>query len=172
MQLVSFLRNDVAEVIQGATYALSQLSRWLNGAQAAVDAKVLDCIEELLSSSNDEIQTAACWLVGHLASHESIAMAVLTKTPCIRLMTLLRHGNTDITCGATYALCQISFRLEGALAVVDAKVMDHVAGLLESPHALIRGGASRLVRNLASYESTAAAIAEFKLCAVLVSLLQ
>ncbi|KAJ7753644.1 armadillo-type protein [Mycena maculata] len=169
-QLVSLLRHKDAEIIHRATYALSEISQWPNGAQAAVDAKVLDYIEELFTSSNEMVQRWACTLVGDLASHVSIAPAVLTARPCIPLVSLLRQ-NDALAHRVAYALAKVSYWPNGAQAAIDAKVLDHVVGLLGSPHPVIRSCTSQLVRNLASHDSTAPAIAGLNFCLQLVSIL-
>ncbi|KAJ7753646.1 armadillo-type protein [Mycena maculata] len=170
-QLVSLLCHDDVQVIQRATYALHCISKWPNGAQAAVDAKVLDYIEELLGSSTQMVQRWACTLAGRLASHKSIAPEVLTMDPCIQLVALMRHKDMEVIEEAAFALWRISFWPTGAQAVIDAKVLDHVVRLLGSPIRRIRSCTSGLVRNLASHDSTAPAITEFTLCVQLISIL-
>ncbi|KAJ7753650.1 armadillo-type protein [Mycena maculata] len=170
--LVSLLRHKSSEVIEQATYALCMISRWLNGALAVVDAKLLDHIEELLISSNEGVQRWTCNLVGNLASHESIAPHVLTTTPCIRLVSLLRHKNAEIIEQATYALSQISWWLDGALAVVDAKLLDHIEELLISSNEGVQRWTCNLVGNLATYESIARVVLTTRPCILLVSLLR
>jgi hypothetical protein len=69
-------------------YALSQISSWPDGAQAALEAKTLDHVAELLQSPQSGVRGQTCWMVGSLARHESTA--ILGLKPCPQLVGLLR----------------------------------------------------------------------------------
>jgi hypothetical protein len=71
-------------------YALSQIVLWPDGAQAALEAKTLDHVAELLQSPQSEVWQKTCWTVGNVAMHESTAMAVLGLKPCPQLVGLLQ----------------------------------------------------------------------------------
>jgi hypothetical protein len=71
-------------------YALSQIVFWPDGAQAALEAKTLDYVTELLQSPQSEVRQRTCWTVGNFARHESTAMAVLGLKNCPQLVGLLR----------------------------------------------------------------------------------
>ena len=77
-------RND--DVIDWATYALATIARWLEGAQAMVDAKVQDHILKLLKS----YLFVTCWLVEELAGHEPIVPAILELNILKQLVVLAR----------------------------------------------------------------------------------
>jgi hypothetical protein len=70
-------------------YALSEIARWVDGAKGMVDAKVLDHVPRLLESQNPETQKWACEFVGRLASHKSMAPAILKLNPSVHLVSLL-----------------------------------------------------------------------------------
>ncbi|KAJ7355589.1 armadillo-type protein [Mycena albidolilacea] len=164
VQLVSSLGNEFPE----ATYALSQITRWEDGAKAVVDAKALDHVLRLLQSPNLHIRAWACVLTANLAFHESTAPAIFKLNPSVQLVSLL--GDTNYR--ATAALSRIARWVDGAKSVVDAKVLDHVLPLLESPHPDGRRWACDLVKELASHEATAPAILQLKPIPQLESLLQ
>lgn len=79
-------------VVEWAICALSQIARWPDGAQATVDANVLDYVAQLIRSPRERTRKWTCVLVGKLASsvHESIVLATLESLPVSRLMSLLR----------------------------------------------------------------------------------
>jgi polysaccharide deacetylase 2 family uncharacterized protein YibQ len=72
---------------------------------------------------------------------------------------------------ATYTLSQIAQWVDGMKGVVDAKVLDHISRLLESPNPDTQQRASILVGNLACHESTAPAVLKLNPSVQLVSLL-
>ncbi|KAJ7712827.1 armadillo-type protein [Mycena olivaceomarginata] len=155
MQLVSLLDAEDS-LVCWATYTLSEIARWLDGAKGMVDAKVLDHVPRLLKSPNPETQKWACELMGNLAFHESTALAMLKLNPSTQLVSLLGW---------------IARWVDGAKAVVDARAPDHVLLLLKSPNPDTRRWACELTGNLALHESTVPAVLKLKPCVRLVSLL-
>ncbi|KAJ7850060.1 armadillo-type protein [Mycena olivaceomarginata] len=166
VQLVSLL-GDEDSLVCPAMCALSQITRWEDGAKAAVDAKVLDYVLPLLESPNQETQRWTCVLTGHLACHGSTAPAILKLNISVLLVSLL--GDEDSQ--AAYTLTQITQWEDGAKAVVDAKTLDHVLPLLESPNQEIRRWTCTLTGDLARHGSTAPAILKLNISVLLVSLL-
>jgi hypothetical protein len=71
-------------------YALSQIALWPDGAQAALEAKTLDHVADLLQSPQSEVRQWTCWMVGRFSKHEYTAMAVLGLKPCPQLVGLLQ----------------------------------------------------------------------------------
>jgi hypothetical protein len=71
-------------------YALSEISSWPDGAQAALEAKTLNHVTELLESPQSGVQQGTCWMVGRFADHKSTAVAVLGLKPCPQLVGLLQ----------------------------------------------------------------------------------
>ncbi|KAJ7880295.1 armadillo-type protein [Mycena olivaceomarginata] len=163
-QLVSLLGEN-----SRATYTLSQIARWVDGAKAVVDARAPDHVLLLLKSPNPDTQRWACEPTGNLALHESTVPAILKLKPCVRLVSLL--GNESCTEVAVYALSQIAQWPDGAKAVVDAKALDHILTLLQSFDPCTREWACELTGNLALHESTAPTILQLNIPARLMSLL-
>ncbi|KAJ7215373.1 armadillo-type protein [Mycena pura] len=116
IRLVNLLRrvDDHESVIEQAVYALCKITQSTDGADAAVEAKVLDRVVELLDSSNEGILSFTCQLVATLAMQESTALAVLRPVLCVTARG--KHG--DIVKEATYALIQITRWSDGVKAVV------------------------------------------------------
>ncbi|KAJ7821392.1 armadillo-type protein [Mycena olivaceomarginata] len=148
-----------------AIYALSQIARWIDGAKVVVNAKVPDYVLPLLESPNPDTRRWACMLMGNLTSHESTARAILELNLSVQLVSLLSHQ-------AIYTLSRIAYWVDGTQAVVDAKALNHILRLLESPNPNTREWASELIGNLASRESTAPAVLQLKPCKQIVSLLE
>ncbi|KAF7356955.1 hypothetical protein MVEN_01031500 [Mycena venus] len=91
MWLVFLLRDRNFGVVAGATYALSQIAQWSDGAEAIVAAKVLDHVSALLESSNTNVRIWTCEIVKKLATHESTAPAVLRLKLWAGLVSLSRE---------------------------------------------------------------------------------
>jgi hypothetical protein len=70
-----------------------------------------------------------------------------------------------------YALSWIVFWPDGAQAALEAKTLDHVAKLLQSPQSGVQQQTCWMVGNFARYESTAVAVLGLKPCPQLVGLL-
>jgi len=83
------ISDEDPRVIEGATYALSQIARWSDGAQAIVEAKALDYVLMLLESQRPTIREWTCELLGRLVCHESSVPMVLELQACVRLVCLL-----------------------------------------------------------------------------------
>ena len=71
-----------------------------------------------------------------------------------------------------YALYEIFSWPDGAQAVQEAKTLDHVAELLQSPQSGVRRWTCWMVGSFAMHESIAMAILGLKPCPQLVGLLQ
>ncbi|KAF7358477.1 hypothetical protein MVEN_00898200 [Mycena venus] len=115
-RLVSFLHDRDSSVISNATYALSHISRWLDGAHDVIETNVIDHILELLKLPNSEIQRWIYVLVGNLAAHKSTAPTILELKLCPQLVSLLCDQDSEVTWRATYTLSQIALWPDGAQA--------------------------------------------------------
>jgi hypothetical protein len=71
-----------------------------------------------------------------------------------------------------YTLSRIAFLPNGVQAVLEAKTLDHVMELLQSPQSGLRKWTCWTVGNFARHESTAVAVLGLKSCPQLVGLLQ
>ncbi|KAJ7438011.1 armadillo-type protein [Mycena galericulata] len=104
--LVSLLRRGD----EAAIYALSRISHWPDGAQAATDAHVLYYIPRLLRSANAEVRRWTCWLVGSLASYEPAKPQIFESHVLLQLFELIRDPRERVRVveGAKHAICQIA----------------------------------------------------------------
>jgi len=89
MILIRFSDEDSGVVVKAA-YALSEIAKWVAGAQAIVDAEALTHAWVFVRSLRPDIRKWTCELVGRLAKHESTAPAILELKPCQRLVFLMR----------------------------------------------------------------------------------
>ncbi|KAJ7830063.1 armadillo-type protein [Mycena olivaceomarginata] len=140
-------------------------------ARAVVESPVFPHIVPMLESPHPRARSCSCRLLRSLARYKSIAPAVLELEPCEQLVFLLDNKHSGVICDATATLTYLSGWVDGAMGMVDAKVLDHVLGLLESPNPDTRESASKLVGNLACHESTAPAVLKLNHSVHLVSLL-
>ncbi|KAJ6545852.1 armadillo-type protein [Mycena vulgaris] len=152
-QLTSLLRDEARhgtalDVMESGAHALFWSIRFSEGAQ---EAMLLDCLW-LLESRNFEVRKVMCEMLRDLACHKSTAMAVLSVDPCPELVSLLRDTNIEVIQSAAEALRCIATCPEGALAVVDAKVLDHVAELSKSPETDVRIWTCQLLGEVGSHK--------------------
>ncbi|KAJ7037105.1 armadillo-type protein [Mycena alexandri] len=157
----SFPYDRHAKVTEHATYALGVIAEWPDSAQAAVDARILDYLPELLETSNNEVRRLTCTVLGNLAHHEVTVGRVISEVPWVQLMALLRRvfasHNSDVEY-ATEALCSLVVWVDGAQAAIQAGVLDYLPTLFQSSNSIVRIRACRLVENCARHESTSVAI--------------
>jgi hypothetical protein len=69
-------------------YALSQITRWPDGAAAVVEAGGLQLLEEAFGSEHSGIRGWMCVMLGNLAVHECTALALANFSPCRKLVAL------------------------------------------------------------------------------------
>ncbi|KAJ7458602.1 armadillo-type protein [Mycena latifolia] len=115
-------------IAEKAFDTLENLTKWPQAAEAAVAAKVLDCLAELLALPDTLMHRSACRVLEGLARRESTSGAVLDLRLkiCERLVTLLgNNGWADHQ--AVDALATIAHWPHGAEAAVAAKVLDQIA---------------------------------------------
>ncbi|KAJ7184918.1 hypothetical protein C8R46DRAFT_1343896 [Mycena filopes] len=103
-----------------AIYALSQISRWEAAARGMVEEHILLDVPSLLDASDPEVRGWTALLLGHLASHDSIAGLVLTLNPCLQLVLLSKTADVT-TPSVMYALSVLGRTDEGALAILAAE---------------------------------------------------
>ncbi|KAJ7479131.1 armadillo-type protein [Mycena latifolia] len=125
-QLVSLLSAIDIEVIMSAAATLSSIARCAEGAQAVVDAKVLDCFAKLLESPNEKVQKWPREMMGGLVRHDTTARAATGA-----MVSLLRSGNITVTKRAANVVDHIITFPLGAQALVAGNGLDAVARLLE-----------------------------------------
>ncbi|KAJ7697814.1 armadillo-type protein [Mycena rosella] len=170
--LVAILSATNLQVLESALYALSCITQWWDGAQAAVTAKTVDYLEDLLVSPRTQIRRHACVTLERLASHKSTMVAIRRINPCLKLVPLLRDENLDVVEVATRSLGLIATSPEGAQVAVNANVADSLAELLEASNEKVRRWACELVAQIARHDSTRQIILDTDLYAPLVRLLR
>ncbi|KAJ7161913.1 armadillo-type protein [Mycena crocata] len=170
--LVTLLRDPDILVVEGAIYALARFASDPNGAQAVVDANVLNFVHELLKSPHSGVRRDACSMLGSLALYKSTVGAVLAVEPCASLVTLLRDPDILVVEGAISVLSQFASDPKGAQAVVDANALDLIHELLESPNSEVRKHACWVLGNLGSHTPTLGTVLAIEPCVRLVSLLR
>ncbi|KAF7360406.1 hypothetical protein MVEN_00770500 [Mycena venus] len=137
---------------------------------AVVDSPVFYHIAQMLRWPDIETRRASCVLLRNLASHECTVPAILELNLLEQLVSLVgEEEDSELTQVAQEALCHIAQR-DGAQAIVESPVLDHVLGLLESPRGAVRGRACDLVEKFAQHDSTLPAILKSKACVLLMSL--
>ncbi|KAJ7479057.1 armadillo-type protein [Mycena latifolia] len=171
-QLVSLLRDNDRDIAQTAVRTLQSITKSADGAQAAVEAKVLDFIPELLGSRNVRIRTWTCEILAHLAEHEPTAIAVIDSNPWRQLGSLLHDTNFTILECAAQALCYMVKSPSGAHAAAEANILPRVVELLESPNSLLRLRMSSILRQMARRVTVAPAVFGVYPCPRLVRLLR
>ncbi|KAJ7479220.1 armadillo-type protein [Mycena latifolia] len=145
-KLVMSLRDANLEVVCSAAEALSWIIQWSEGAEAAVNANILEYLGELLGSSEPEAQRWACHILGILATYESTTAGSLGEQHCTKLVSLLHNEYSNIS--ALEALCWIVASPTKAQLCVNAKVLDYAEELLASPDARIQNWACQMMRQL------------------------
>ncbi|KAJ6580136.1 armadillo-type protein [Mycena vulgaris] len=153
-QLVSLLSDSSDFVIESAIFALSVITESPDGAAAAVDAKMLDCVVGLLESPNHRVHRWTCLTVGDMAHHDPRTVAVLGARICAPLVSLLSGRDPRIIESATYALSWITQSRDGAQAAVDANMLNWIGDLLQTPNSRVRRWKYRILGHLAFHEST------------------
>ncbi|KAJ7479175.1 hypothetical protein FB451DRAFT_1240818 [Mycena latifolia] len=111
-------------VVKGATEALWWIAKWPEGAQAAVDANVLDSLAGLFDSPIGEVQDLAFDLQEQLASQETTARAVVRQ-----LIPLLRGGDPIKILRGGKILERVATS-PGGLTAVDVHMRECVSELL------------------------------------------
>ncbi|KAF7356920.1 hypothetical protein MVEN_01027900 [Mycena venus] len=164
-QLIFFHFRHGAACLREASYALFQIARWPDGAEAIIDAKVLDKVLDLLQSPSPNERKWACQLVAALADHEFAVNAMLHSIVCVRLLSLLRDQESWALLAATSALVQIARWPDGAQVIADEEgIMDVILILLQSPSSAVRECTCRLLGRLARHDRTAWAVSYLKSC--------
>ncbi|KAF7350407.1 hypothetical protein MVEN_01345500 [Mycena venus] len=160
--LMPLLSDKDSEVVDGAAFALSQIAFSVDGAQAILDTGTLGHILRLLESPSHSIRRWTCVIVGNLVYHEFARASILALKPFQMLVTLLSDKDSGVINGASHVLSNIADSLDGAEAIVNAGALDHVLALLQSRGPNIRKWMWILAGNLASHESTRAAVLALK----------
>ncbi|KAJ7479051.1 armadillo-type protein [Mycena latifolia] len=171
-QLIVLLRHDNSDVVEGAVKLLDSIATSPEGAQAVVDAHLLDCVVELLDSPNTGVKVWTCELLAKAACHQATRDRVLRVKPCAQLVSLLRDQDPVVVERSAKALSWIAKVEAGVQSAVDAKVLDYVEELLESPNAMVCLWTCKILGELARHEAIVPAILAVEPCPQLVSVMQ
>jgi len=139
-----------------------------NCAQTLVDSPVFHYIWEMVGSSDPVAKYSSRTLLGRLVRYKCTIPPIVKMGGCERLVALLDERDDNVVHWATSTLAEIAHWLEGAQAIVEAKVQDHVLKLLESQSSWVT--ACLLVEELASHEPTVPAVLDLNLLKQLVAL--
>ncbi|KAJ7203340.1 armadillo-type protein [Mycena pura] len=173
-QLVSGLTDSDVDTRCAAIYALSQISRRVEGARAVVHVNALECTRDFLHSADAKTRRWTCKLLGNIASHQSLFIAVLTIRPAyasVWLVALSDDRDIGVSRAAIRTLSELSYWPEGAEAAVRAKALKHATHTLHSTDAKTRRWTCTLIGRLAKHPSTSAAVLFRRPCPQLVTLL-
>ncbi|KAJ7838562.1 armadillo-type protein [Mycena leptocephala] len=168
-RLVEFSRDDVTEF---AMYALSQITRWPDGAAAVVEAGALQFLEEAFESEHSGIRGWMCVMLVNLAVHECTALALANFSPCRKLVALSQDPETSVVENAVRGLAHIASWPDGALSVFEAGATDIIDELLDSLASGVRKWTCHFLGSLAHLESIAPAVWNGNRCKKLVRLLR
>ncbi|KAJ7871791.1 armadillo-type protein [Mycena leptocephala] len=170
--LVCRLRDGDHDIERCAIYALSFFIRHPDGAQAAMDAGILEFLDKFVDSPNTWILRSTCLMLGHLVWSDSTLVIVVRDTLCEFFMSRLRDENVEITESAISALARFTGFVVSPNAVealVDA--IPDLHRFLESPNARVQQDTCQMLGLLAGYETGKLALLNLNTCDHLASLL-
>ncbi|KAF7371304.1 hypothetical protein MSAN_00766500 [Mycena sanguinolenta] len=179
-KLVPLIRDHDDTIVETVMLAFSAAVRCPGGAQAFIDAELLNSVPKLMESPRPFVRTQACWLVGHLAVDESTVSTALSMFG-IKLVPLMRDEDDNVVEKAVWAASAAVRCPRGGQAFIDTELSDRVPELLESSRPFVRTHACWLVGRLASHAQTrtafpngqtVTAVLESKFCVQLVGLLR
>ncbi|KAJ7479234.1 armadillo-type protein [Mycena latifolia] len=162
--------DENLEVVESAVYALLWIAKSPEGAQAVIEADGVVALVELPNTVALDRRCAAK-ILGHLAYQKTTRLAVSTMQPCQQLVSRLRDNIFEVVLDTICALYWIAWSLEGAQAVVGARVLDFVPELLESPNTNVCGWTWSMLGRVACHKPTATAVLAVIPCCRLVPLL-
>ncbi|KAF7371306.1 hypothetical protein MSAN_00766700 [Mycena sanguinolenta] len=142
------------KIVAKALWTLCVAVRPLSGAQAFVDAKLLERVSELLDSPRPFIRGQVCTILGHLAI-DKITVSTIVQNFGMKLLHLICDENDDVAGAALWSLWEAVRSPSGAQAFIDAKLLDRVSELLDSPYPIVSMQACTILGNLAIDKITA-----------------
>ncbi|KAJ7161854.1 armadillo-type protein [Mycena crocata] len=166
--------NNIS-VVEGAIYALSQISRASNANSSGVDAKASNVAQEILESTDDALRRLIGAMLGDLLLHDNMAEpgAMLSVQPFSRLVALLRRSedDDDVLVTAIFAIIRIARNLRDTEAAVKARALDSIHVQTESRNGRVQQWASEMMGGVVRHVSKATAVLAAELCVQLVTLL-
>ncbi|KAF8202692.1 armadillo-type protein [Mycena galopus ATCC 62051] len=151
------LRDSNDQVQRCAAYALSKLTRWPQGAQAAADARVLEYVLEPLQSQDAEVLKWTCQIIGNVLSLKYTSAGELSTELCALITVLLRHEDKDVCKSVLALLPTLTQRAQGAQVAGDVKILEYVSEALLSPDAEVLKWTCEMLGNLVLLKCTSVA---------------
>ncbi|KAF7360374.1 hypothetical protein MVEN_00767200 [Mycena venus] len=150
VRLVSLLRDEHSEVVHSAVCTMSFIAKRSDGAQAIVEAMLLDEVPELLKSPSPEVRKRTCILVGNLVRHEFTASVILGTKYCGMLVfSLLQEAEVGASpLSALFALRAFSEWPDGVVALVNI-ALGRLRVLRQSPSVMTQLRTQAILDNLA-----------------------
>ncbi|KAF7371307.1 hypothetical protein MSAN_00766800 [Mycena sanguinolenta] len=170
MKILPLIRDEDDKVAERAMQAFSAAVRFPPVSQAFIDTTLFDGILELLESSRPFVRTQAGRILGQFVVDTSTASTVVRKLG-MKLPLLIRVEDDMVGANAMRVFSAAVRIPRGARAFVNAKLLDSVPELLESPRPFVRMQTCLLVAKLASHVQTRKAVLKWKPCPRLVVLL-
>ncbi|KAJ7658572.1 armadillo-type protein [Mycena rosella] len=153
LPLVSLLFDRNLVVIERAVKALSEIAKSLPGAQAAVEANVMDFLPDMLSlNTRVPTITAAVLLLERLVHHDTTRRATLALNPCPQLVPLLKHANITVHTGVLSALASFSQIPDSLVALAGTDILAHVSDLMDLADREVRLLTCVILMNIAQYK--------------------
>ncbi|KAJ7493904.1 armadillo-type protein [Mycena latifolia] len=167
-RLVLLLRDEWEEVSTGAAQALYTIAKWPEGAQASVDAKVLDYLGDFMDHRDYWVPLDWSWnMLGQLARQ-----GVTAKVAVGHLVSMLRDEKSETFAYGSDTLDWAVTSPDGAQAVSDGTLGDCLAKLLESPRLDTRRGVCSMLERLTRSRNSALTGLCIRFCPCLVTLLR
>jgi len=94
-------------------------------------------------------------LLGKLVSHDSTAQIILELKPCVTVCVASASPWRTFWNYSSVCYVRIDWiarRLDGAQAIIDGRVLDHIDPLFQSPRSIVRQRICELMGTLAEHE--------------------
>ncbi|KAJ7879135.1 armadillo-type protein [Mycena leptocephala] len=174
--LVCRLRDGDHDIQRRAIYALSFFIRHPDGAQAAMDAGILEFLDKFVDSPNTWILRSTCLMLGHLVRSDSTLVIVVSNTLCEFFIRKRRITESAISALARFtgfvvspnavealvdAIPDLHRLLESPnarLALLNLNTCDHLASLLPQEESEVVAHALSALASIAEWPEGAAAV--------------
>ncbi|KAK7031352.1 armadillo-type protein [Favolaschia claudopus] len=170
--LLPLLPDNDENIIGWVTSTLTEFAKYANGAQDILDADLTTHISRWIQASSWFIRNNACVLVGLLAEHSFAALSISALNLYSLLALPLRDSHPKVITSAVYTLSVIAKSSNGAQAVIEANLVEHILPLLGSRDDATLLRTCQLLGRLASHEPTFEAILKLNPCPLLLPLLR
>ncbi|KAF7369624.1 hypothetical protein MVEN_00293200 [Mycena venus] len=170
-RLVALLRDQESIVVGSALRALASIALHADGALAISDSEAPIIVNQLLECSESGVRDETCNLLGDLASFEAAAAAAWRDNRCHKLVELSHDRIPVVATSAVYALAKMAYWPDGAMAVVEAGVLQLLGELVGSSIVGIHRWVAVLLVNLARHPPLTTTVLAANPCERLTTLL-